>query len=60
MKGIFFGLVLLTGFNDARTADLVREVVSNPNDRLRAVAYMYYEHHPTAAMLPALLKALER
>ena len=39
---------------------LVREIASNPNDRLRTVAYMYYEHHPTAGMLPALLKALER
>ncbi len=33
---------------------------SNPNDRLRTVAYMYYEHHPTPGMIPALLKALER
>ena len=56
----FRALVLLTAFNDARTAELVREVVTNPNDRLRTVAYMYYEHHPTAKMLPALLKALER
>jgi HEAT repeat protein len=56
----FRALVLLTGFNDARTAEVVREIVTNPNDRLRAVAYMYCEHHPTAAMLPALLKALER
>jgi HEAT repeat protein len=56
----FRALVLLTAFNDSRTAELVREIVANPNDRLRAVAYMYYEHHPTAAMLPTLLKALER
>jgi HEAT repeat protein len=56
----FRALVLLTAFNDARTAALVREIVSNPNDRLRTVAYMYYEHHPTANMIPALLKALER
>lgn len=56
----FRALVLLTGFNDARTAQLVREIVSNPNDRLRTVAYMYYEHHPAANMIPALLKALER
>jgi HEAT repeat protein len=56
----FRALVLLTGFNDARTAELVREIVSNPNDRLRTVAYMYYEHHPTANMIPVLLKALER
>jgi HEAT repeat protein len=56
----FRALVLLTGFNDARTAELVREVLTNANDRLRTVAYMYYEHHPTAGVLPALLKALER
>jgi HEAT repeat protein len=56
----FRALVLLTAFNDARTAELVREIATNPNDRLRTVAYMYYEHHPTAAILPALLKALER
>jgi HEAT repeat protein len=56
----FRALVLLTAFNDARTEALVREVVSNPNDRLRTVAYMYYEHHPAPAMIPELLKALER
>ena len=56
----FRALVLLTGFNDARTAELVRQVASNVNDRLRTVAYMYYEHHPTPSMIPALLKALER
>ena len=56
----FRALVLLTGFDDVRTAELVREVVNNPNDRLRTVAYMYYEHHPTASMIPPLLKALDR
>ena len=56
----FRALVLLTGFNDGRTAELVREIVSNPNDRLRTVAYMYYEHHPIASMIPSLLKALDR
>jgi HEAT repeat protein len=56
----FRALVLLTGFDDARTAELIREIVTSPNDRLRTVAYMYYEHHPTAGILPALLKALER
>lgn len=56
----FRALVLLTGFNDARTAGLVREIVSNPNDRLRTVAYMYYEHHPAASMIPVLLAALDR
>lgn len=56
----FRALVLLTAFNDSRTAELVRQVASNPNDRLRTVAYMYYEHHPSASMIPSLLQALER
>jgi HEAT repeat protein len=56
----FRALVLLTAFNDARTAELVREMSSNPNDRLRTVAYTYYSHHPTPNMMPALLKALDR
>lgn len=55
----FKALVLLTAFADARTPELVREVASNPNDRLRTVAYMYFEHHPDPSMIPALLKALE-
>jgi HEAT repeat protein len=56
----FRALVLLTAFNDARTAPLIREIVSNPNDRLRTVAYMHYEHQPSPSMIPELLKALER
>ena len=56
----FRSLVLLTAFNDSRTARIVEEVSSNPNDRLRTVAYMYYEHHPSPVEIPSLLKALER
>jgi HEAT repeat protein len=56
----FRALVLLTAFNDARTPEVVREIVTNPNDRLRTVAYMYYEHHPSPGMIPTLLRALER
>ena len=51
---------MLLGFNDSRTADLVRQTLADPNDRLRTVAYMYYEHHPSANETPALLDALER
>src|SRR5436190_6045406 len=36
----FRALVLLTGFNDARTPEVVREIMGNVNDRLRTVAYM--------------------
>ena len=56
----FRALVLLTAFNDARTPVVVREIMGNPNDRLRTVAYMYYEHHPSADVLPTLLQALGR
>ena len=55
----FRALVLLTSLKDGRTPELVRQVASNPNDRLRTVAYMYYEHHPSAGMVPSLLQALE-
>jgi HEAT repeat protein len=56
----FRSLVLLLGFNDSRTADLVRQLLADPNDRLRTVAYMYYEDHPSPGVVPALLDALER
>jgi HEAT repeat protein len=52
-------LVLLTGFNDPRTKDAMQESLASPNDRLRAVAYSYFEHHPEPAMVPRLLGALE-
>ena len=45
-------LVLLTGFNDPRTKDAMRESLSSPNDRLRTVAYSYFEHNPDTALLP--------
>lgn len=51
-------LVLLTGFNDPRTKDAIRESMSSPNDRLRTVAYSFFEHNPDRAMLPDLLAAL--
>jgi len=53
-------LVLLTGFNDPRAHDVMREVLTSPNDRLRTVAYSFFEHHPDPAMLPELLAALDR
>jgi hypothetical protein len=52
-------LVLLTGFNDPRTNDAIRESLNSPNDRLRTVAYSFLEHHPSRVMLPELLAALD-
>lgn len=53
-------LVLLTGFNDPRTKDAMRESLASPNDRLRTVAYSFFEHNPDRAMVAPLLAALNR
>lgn len=53
-------LVLLTGFNDPRTIDAMRESLASPNDRLRTVAYSYFEHNPDRRMVPDLLAAMEK
>lgn len=55
----FKALVLLTGFNDPRTRDAMRESLASPNDRLRTVAYSFFEHNPDAGVLDTLLPALE-
>src|SRR3954463_8495174 len=53
-------LILLTGFNDPRTKDAMRESLASPNDRLRTVAYSYFEHNPDRAMLPPFMAALDK
>jgi HEAT repeat protein len=53
-------LVLLTGFNDPRMKDAMRESLASPNDRLRAVAYGFFEHNPDPAMVPQFLAALDK
>jgi HEAT repeat protein len=53
-------LVLLTGFNDPRTTDAMRESLTSPNDRLRTVAFSYFEHNPDAALIPQLIIALDK
>src|SRR5262245_14799335 len=39
----FRALVLLTALSDRGTPELMRQMASNANDRLRTVAYMYFE-----------------
>jgi hypothetical protein len=56
----FRSLVLLTGFNDPRAADEMREALASPNDRLREVGYGFFELHPERAMIPRFLEALEK
>ncbi|MEO8680210.1 MAG: HEAT repeat domain-containing protein, partial [Vicinamibacterales bacterium] len=56
----FRALVLLTGFNDPRTLDTMDEAVTSPNDRLREVAYGYFEQHPDPRMVDRMLIALDK
>ena len=52
-------LILLIGFNDPNVRDFMVRFLDDPNDRLRSVAYQYFEHHPEPSLLPRLLRALE-
>jgi HEAT repeat protein len=51
-------LTLLAGFGPAVANDVMSDVLGDRNDRLRAVAYAWYEHHADAAILPRLIDAL--
>jgi HEAT repeat protein len=53
-------LVLLTGFNDPRARDVMRDALMSPNDRLRTVAYSFFEHNPDRALVPNLMAAMEK
>ncbi len=52
-------LVLVTGFRDPRTREVMIEALADRNDRLRAVAYRFFEHQPDPAVTPRLLAALD-
>src|SRR5688572_30632417 len=56
----FRALVVLSGFNDPRTGETMLQMLSDKNDRLRAVAYAWFEHNRDPAVLPRLIAALER
>ena len=56
----FRALVLLSGFNDPGTRDVMTRMLTEPNDRLRAVAYSYFAYHPDPVALPRLLEALPK
>ncbi len=53
-------LVLLTGFNDPRTRDAMRDALSSPNDRLRTVAYSYFERNPDPDVTERLLGGVDK
>ena len=52
-------LVLLTSFNDPGTPDLMRSLIADRNDRVREVAYRWFERHPDEGLTLPLLAALE-
>jgi HEAT repeat protein len=56
----FRALTLLTGYNDPRTVDAMTSAMASPNDRLREVAYGYFEMNPNPALAPKLLAAIEK
>jgi len=53
-------LVLLAGFNDPRARDVMNASLEDANDRLRTVAYEYFEHNRENGMSTRLLKALDK
>jgi HEAT repeat protein len=56
----FKALVLLSGFNDPRISEVMLKGLDDRNDRLRAAAYGWFEHHQDLRVVPRLLAALER
>jgi HEAT repeat protein len=56
----FRSLVLLSGFNDPRTRDVMVQAMGMQSDRLRAVAYGFFERNQDPQILPKLLEALGR
>jgi len=51
-------LVLLTGFGDA-AGPVARDVLADPDNRLRVVAYGWFSVHPDPTVLQTLLSALD-
>ena len=53
-------LTLLSAFPGPIPAEVMRDIRADRNDRLRMVAYGWYEHHPDPAGLPALIDAFQK
>jgi HEAT repeat protein len=53
-------LVLLAGFGGPSASTTMRQVLTDRNDRLRTVAYAWFELHKDPAILPSLIGALAR
>ena len=55
----FRALVLLSGFNDPRAREVMSSALDDANDRLRTVAYAYFEYNLENGMSARLLKKLD-
>ena len=55
----FRAFVLLTAIDDRAAEAVAASVLGDPNDRVRMVAYQWFEHHPRPDVVPKLLAALE-
>ena len=51
-------LVLLSGFGPDAANATMREAMTDKNDRLRAVAYAWFEHHPEPSLAATFAAAL--
>lgn len=56
----FRALVLLAGFGDPQVKTVMTGVMDDPNDRLRDVAYAYFERNPDPALTPVLLAKIDK
>ena len=53
-------LTLLSGFNGPVPGEVMKELRGDRNDRLRLVAYAWFEHHPDPALVPLLIEAMQK
>ena len=53
-------LTLLSAFPGAIPGEVMRDIRTDRNDRLRMVAYGWYEDHPDPAILPALIEGFQK
>lgn len=53
-------LTLLSGFGGSTAAEVMAAVRGDRNDRLRMVAYAWFEHHPDPALLAGLIEAFQK
>ena len=50
-------LTLLAGFGGPAAAEVMNELKADRNDRIRMVAFAWFEHNPDPALVPALVAA---